>query len=244
VVLQTEVSRGRFAEALPFGEFTLGDAFVPVLTAFDEFAIEDAVEFDLAFLGGDHDSQSVPLAGRFGRVGFSGIELIEPATFLGIATADVILDLDFGAGEVRRFVGLENVKHDATVGPFGDFEFEFEFKGIKFFAGDQVFAACFVTLLFSRDAGQRPVGDSPSGGDVVAVVFTPGIDGTAIEQVDPSGRVGGLVFGESCRVDGRETDDDREEEKKGQEAREREAAIHREIRIGCAGGTGKAGSVV
>jgi len=50
-------------EVPPIWRITLGDAFVPVLTAFDEIRYRGTpVEFDLAFLGGDHDSHPVPLA--------------------------------------------------------------------------------------------------------------------------------------------------------------------------------------
>ena len=159
------------------------------------------------------EDEGVPFASGFGGIDGCGIEAIHPAGFLGVVSADIVLDLAFGSSEVGGLIDLLDFEHDPRVAAFADLPVDGEFEAFELIFGDNVTA--FAT--FSEDS----VFGFPAGGEGFLFVATPISAGVfAIEKEFPAGR--GLGFGELVELgiggaEGIERGDGEESPERGKE---------------------------
>ena len=198
MVLEADVTGGRFAELLVAGELALLDPSVPVLAPLLEVVVTDAVDGDFALAGMNSQIDMIPLACRPGRivdirtlvsdllletdgpVGLDGlVELVQPAGFLGVVAVHVVLDLDLGSCLPRCTKFLGNVEHDPAVAALGDLVFQREFKVLVFVRGDDVAGS-------ASGTGQRTVPHLPARTDFWLAVISPTRGGFPIEEQFPA----------------------------------------------------------
>lgn len=133
------------------------------------------------------EDEGVPFASGFGGIDGCGIEAVHPAGFLGIVSADIVLNLAFGSSEVGWLIDLLDFEHDPGVAAFADFPIDGKFEALELIFGDNVTA--FATF------GEHPVFGFPAGREDILFVAAPISAGVfAIEKEFPAGS--GLGFGE------------------------------------------------
>ena len=157
MVLQANVPLRRLPEVFELCKLAGSNSLVPVITAFDEFEIADAIHADFAVASGHSKIKLIPLSSwPSGIVNLNTlvadlsfehfcpawllwfVKLVEPACFLRIVAVDVVLNLHFRSRLPGTLIFFRDVKHQPTVAALRDSVFKLKLKMLELTSRDDV----------------------------------------------------------------------------------------------------------